>query len=503
MRRSAADKRAEFDWDEFVQDMNRDAPVNSNETEREKRKRIEELEADHEAWFKYYFSKYYTAEPTAFHKRSTKRVMENAEWYEVRAWSRELSKSGRTMMEVLKLVLTGKKKNVIIVSAAEKYAIKLLAPYKSFLEKNNRIINDYGVQEGRSSWSESHLVTRKGASFLAIGKGQSPRGTRNEEVRPDVIIPDDFDTDEDIRNPDTIDKHWDWFERALYSARSISNPLLVIWNGNIIAEDCSITRAIKFADAYDIINIRDKNGRSTWPQKNTEAMIDRALSKISYISAQGEYFNNPITRGKVFEKLHYKKMWRPLKFYKFLVAYTDPSYKGGKKNDFKATALIGKYKDEYHVLKVYCAQTTTANMLDWQYEIMKECAGKVPVYFYIEWPSIDDTLKREILKANNRHKIVLPLKADERTKPEKFHRIESLLEPLNRNEKLWFNEKLKDSDHMKNMEDQFLALSPTSRAHDDGPDAVEGGVFKVNSKISSDASQIQTFAGGRKNNRRW
>lgn len=502
MRRSPADKRAEFDWDEFVQDMNRDAPVNSNETEKEKRKRIADLEADDEAWFKYYFPNFYTSEPAKFHKRSTKRVMNNPEFYEVRAWSRELSKSGRTMMEILKLCLTGKKKNVVLTSNSKDNAERLLRPYKVILEKNNRIINDYGVQEKYGSWSDSEFITRKGVAFRAIGAGQSPRGTRNDADRPDTLLVDDFDTDEDCRNPDTVDKKWDWLERAFYATRSISNPLLVIFCGNIIAEHCCIKNAMKIADHAEVINIRDKDGNSTWPQKNTEAMIDRTLSKISYISAQGEYYNNPITRGKVFEKLHYKKMM-PLRSYKFLVAYTDPSYKGGKKNDFKATALIGKYKDEYHVLKVYCAQTSTAAMLDWQYEILKDTNGKVPVYFFIEWPSIDDTLKLEIIKANNRHKIVLPLKADPRDKGDKFHRIESKLEPLNRNEKLWFNEKLKDSDHMKHMEDQFLALSPTSRAHDDGPDAVEGGAFVVDSKISSDASQIETHAGGRKNNKRW
>lgn len=500
--RKPADKRAEFDWDEFVQDMNRDAPIQSNESEQEKRKRIAALEKDDEAWFKYYFSTFYTSEPAKFHLKATRRVMDNPEFYEVRAWSRELAKSGRTMMEVLKLCLTGKKKNVILTSNSKDNAERLLKPYKVLLEKNNRIINDYGAQEKYGSWSDSEFITRKGVAFRAIGAGQSPRGTRNENVRPDVLLVDDFDTDEDCRNPDTVDKKWDWLERAFYATRSISNPLLVIFCGNIIAEHCCIKKAIEIADYNEVINIRDKHGKSTWPEKNTEAMIDRALSKISYIAQQGEYFNNPITKGKVFEKLHYGKMM-PLSRYKFLVAYTDPSYKSGKKNDYKATALIGRYKDEYHVIAVYCQQTTTAAMLDWQYEIIKLAAGRVPVYFYIEWPAIDDTLKQEILKANKRHKIPLPLIADPRVKPDKFHRIESKLEPLNRNGKLIFNQKLKGKEHMKNMEDQFLALSPTSRAHDDGPDAVEGGAFVVDAKIGSDTSQIDTRTGGVKNNKRW
>ena len=500
--RKLTDKQVLQYWTDFVASMNRDAPVNLRETPKEKKERIAQLEANHEEWFKYYFSKYYTSEPANFHLRSTRRIMNNAEWYEVRAWSRELSKSGRTMMEVLKLAMTGKKRNIVLTSNSKDNAERLLLPYKIFLESNNRLINDYGEQQQHGRWTDSEFITRLGVAFRAIGKGQSPRGTRNENVRPDVLLVDDFDTDEECRNPDTVDKYWDWLEKAFYATRSISEPLLVIFCGNIIAEDCTIVRAMKKADHAEIVNIRDKQGKSTWPQKNTEAMIDRVLSKISYVAQQGEYFNNPITLGKVFTKLNYKKL-QPFGRYKFLVAYTDPSYKSGKKNDYKATALVGRYKDEYHVLKVFCEQTTTAQMLDWQYELIKLVAGKAPIYFLIEWPAIDDPIKLEIQKADERHKLTLPLKADERTKPEKFYRIESLLEPLNRNEKLWFAENLKTSHHMENMENQFLALSKTSRAHDDGPDAVEGAVFSINAKTSGNASKIETSQTKRTNNKRW
>jgi len=193
----------------------------------------------------------------------------------------------------------------------------------------------------------------------------------------------------------------------------------------------------------------------------------------------------------------------PFSRYKFLVGYTDPSYKSGKKNDFKATALIARFEDEYHVLWVRCAQTTTAEMLQWQYDILNMVGGRCPIYFLIEWPSIDETLKLEIVKANQKYGITLPLQADQRDKGDKFHRIESLLEPLNRNEKLWFDINLKDSDHMQAMENQFLALSKTSSAHDDGPDAVEGGVFAINSKTSADMTKIEVGSNNRVNNKRW
>ena len=486
----AENKKAIDFWDKYRKDLERSTVVDHSESQEDKLKRIEMLEADDEAWFAYYFPNYYTSEPAPFHIRSTKRIMNNAEWYEVRAWSRELAKSARTMMEIIKLTLTKKKRFVLLISASLDSATKLLKPYKINFESNQRIINDYGTQQSLGDWTENAFVTRIGASFVALGAGQSPRGLRNEEIRPDVILMDDFDTDEICRNPDRVEQNWNWFEQAVMATRAISKSLLVLWCGNIIAEDCAIKRAIKKADKHEIVNIRDKEGKSTWPTKNTEEMIDRVLSKISWASGQKEYYNTPITEGKVFKTIHYGKM-RPWRDYKFLVAYTDPSYK--KKADYKATALIGRYKDEYHVLRMYCAQTTTSKMLDWNYEIQKEVGGMVPVYYFIEWPWIDETLKQEIAAANLRHGVSIHPKADERDKPDKYHRIETALEPLNRFAKLIFNEKIQHSEDMKAAEGQFLALSPKSRAHDDAPDAVEGAKWVLDSKTSANAELITTM----------
>jgi hypothetical protein len=376
----------------------------------------------------------------------------------------------------------------------------LLKPYKINFESNLRLINDYGKQENYGDWSEKQFIVKAGCSFLAIGAGQSPRGSRNEEVRPDKIIMDDFDTDEDCRNPDTIEQKWKWFESAVYATRSISNPLQVIFCGNIIAENCCILKAMAMADHSEVINIRDENGKSTWPNKNTEELIDRTLSKISYSAQQAEYFNNPITEGKVFKEVFYKKI-RPLKDYRFLVSYCDPSYKSGRKSDFKAVVLMGKWQHEYHILKVRCAQTTTAQMLAWHYEMMDYVNGVVPLYMLIEWPWIDEPLKLEIQKYNASNTRALPLVPDPRKKTEKFFRIESSLQPINANSQLFFNEDEKQSQHMVDMRAQFLALSPTSRAHDDGPDAVEGAKFVVDSKIVNNTSGMTVIAAAKNTKR--
>lgn len=67
---------------------------------------------------------------TKFHKKAIKRITTNMEWYEVLSWSRELAKSTIVFMCMMYLVLTGKKRNVLLISNSHENAVRLLEPYK-------------------------------------------------------------------------------------------------------------------------------------------------------------------------------------------------------------------------------------------------------------------------------------------------------------------------------------------------------------------------------------
>lgn len=264
-----ANIQAYNEWQAYRQSLQKLTAIDTTESYAEKQRRIKRLEADPEAWFVYYFPQYCTAPPADFHKKSTKRILSNPEWFEVRAWSRELAKSTRTMMEVLYLSLTGKKKNWLLISNSEDNAKRLLEPYRANLDSNQRIINDYGEQKSFRRWTAAEFKTKKGVSFRALGADQSPRGTRNDAIRPDGIIFDDVDTDQDCRNPEIIDKRVAWIFGAVIPTRAVNIPLLIIGCGNIIAEYCCITEMMQKADKVDIVNIRT-NGVSSWAEKNSE-----------------------------------------------------------------------------------------------------------------------------------------------------------------------------------------------------------------------------------------
>jgi len=471
-------------WDQHRQQVKRYTLI-PNESAQDRTERIAALERDPEAWFSYYFPAYYSSRPADFHRRASRRIIKHDKWYEVRAWSRELAKSTRSMMEVMYLLMTGRAHNMLLISHSNDNACELLMPYMINLESNTRLINDYGKQVGYRGWEVGKLVTATGKSLRAIGAGQSPRGTRNEEKRPDLIIIDDIDTDEKVRNVKRINDTWRWIEQAVIPTMSVSGSKRIIFLGNIIAKDCTVVRASKMADHAEIINIRDSHGRSSWPEKNSEQDIDYILSKISYISGQQEYYNNPIVEGSVFTEMHYKRM-QPLKHYRFLVAYTDPSFKDSKKNDYKATVLCGMHKNELHIIKAYVKQTTTAEMAMWYKQIQDYVDGRVPVYYVIEANATQDLVLREVRQYIAEHKWEISLTPDQRKKPDKFSRIETALEPLNRENRLWLNVAEQDDPGMQTLKDQFLSLTPSLSAHDDGPDAVEGAYYHLRKRIVSD-----------------
>jgi len=233
---------------------------------------------------------------------------------------------------------------------------------------------------------------------------------------------DDFDTDEECRNPDILNKKWDWFEKALYPTLSTSKKSLVLWCGNIIARDCCIVRAGAMADHWDIVNIRDKNGKSTWPEKNTEEEIDRRLSKISAKAIQTEVYNNPISEGGIFDDLMWGKI-PPLKEFRFLVAYGDPapSEKKNKQSSTKTVWLCGMIKDKLYVIKGFLDRGLNADFIDWFILLQQYVNGKATVYHFVENNSLQDPFFQQVLKplvAKKRHekKVDITINADSEKK---------------------------------------------------------------------------------------
>lgn len=504
MRTKVTDRQATIDWEAFRENTRKFTPVDLSESAGDKKKRIAALEANPQKWKEYYFPQYFKHPSPAFHKRASARLLrqfkKNKHWYEVRHWARGLAKSTVKMFDVLYLSLTGKLRNIILTSSTYDAAEGFLNRYMVQLDSNRRIINDYGPQELPGSWTAGDFKTKKGVRFLAVGAGQSPRGTGNEEVRADCIIADDFDTDEECRNPDIIDKKWDWFEKALFFTVDTSEPYLILWDGNIIAEDCCVVRAGKIADFTETINIRDENGKSVWPEKNSEKDIDYQTSKVSYEASQQELFNNPIRQGKTFKEITWGEC-PPLKELSFALAYADPAPSNRDKptlrskaqNSCKSVPIIGYKAPNFYVYKCWVDNTTNSDFVDWLFEAKAYVGSATQLYIYIENNTLQNPFYEQVLLPMIRsrsieRKTFLYVTPDTGEKPDKWVRIEGTLEPIVRLGHLVFNITEQNDPHMQRMTRQLLTASANSRTMD-GPDSIQGAIKLIQLKTSYEASE--------------
>lgn len=377
---------------------------------------------------------------------------------------------------------------MLLISKSEESADRLLSDLQCELEFNTLLKADFNIRVDEGSWSTGEFKTADGMFFMAIGRGQSPRGIKNRGQRPDYIVIDDIDDDEMVRNPSRVSQAFDWCLSALLGAMDMGRGRFILV-GNRIGKDSILSRFAERPDTHHtLVNALDASGEPSWKEKYSREEILKLRTYMGERRFQKEYMNNPVNEGAVFLRKHicYGKMLS-LKEYRSLVCYTDPSFKASTTNDFKSTILVGKTKTgEYHVLKAYADQTSVSNMVAWHYDIDAYIAGRCPVMYYMESNFIQDLMLDEFRKVGDAVGHQIPIRGDARKKPDKFSRIEAM-QPLFERGLVVLNEKEKNDPGMMQLVEQLLMFEKGSRIHDDAPDALEGGIFLLNQRSMASA----------------
>jgi hypothetical protein len=244
------------------------------------------------------------------------------------------------------------------------------------------------------------------------------------------------------------------------------------------------------ADHWDVVNIRDDEGRSTWPEKNSEEQIDRVLSKISTKAQQQEYFNNPISEGEIFKEITWGKC-PALNKLDFVISYSDPSPSNKDKQkkgvSYKANFLVGYCEGKFYIYYGFLEQAKTADFVMWNYAIRDYVRERTQVFYYIENNTLQNPFFEQVYEPKFQEIGAMlgyiPITPDTRDKPDKAVRIEGNLEPLNRAAMLVFNEAERENPHMLRLKEQFLLFTPQLKAPADGPDCIEGAVWILNQQI--------------------
>ena len=491
-------------WQEHcreVQSLTAVSMAVAKETPVERDRRIRRLLTNYNEFCEYYFAHFLTLRDKTtgeiiktihnapFHTKAALKIKNTPNLKAVFKWPRGHAKSTHIGVFIpLWLIFQPKRliNFMITVGKSEDSAIRLLGDLQAELEYNQKLIADFGEQKNLGSWLEGEFKTKGGAKFLAVGRGQSPRGLRDRESRPDYIIIDDLDDDELCRNEKRVKDLTDWVKEALFGALDVGRGRFIMV-GNLISKR-SVLSNIADSKGVHVSEIKavDKDGNPVWAEKWTKEEAQAYKDFVGYRAWEKEMMHNPITDGTIFrhEWIRYKKVL-PLHRYDMLVCYTDPSFKSTTANDYKACRLWGKIGTELHLIDTYVRQDTVSGMVRWLYNLYERIPENAAVTFYIEANMLQDIILDEFETEGKLRGYQLPIMPDYRKKPEKIQRIEAT-SPLWERGQVFYNEALKDSPDMQVGIEQTLALERGSRGHDDAPDADEGAIWYIQRNTRQD-----------------
>lgn len=492
-----ADKKsALIRWQEHCKRVATLTSQYAEESETEKHKNIARALRDYPYFCIRYLKHYCECENAPFHNSAAKYIEEHSECRAVFKWPRGHAKSVHLDIGIpLWLKFKSMLHVMVLVGKSEDAADTLLGDLQAELQFNQRIISDFGEQYNSGMWQEGEFVTQDGCAFFSRGRGQSPRGLRFREMRPDYIIVDDLDDDEMCRSEARVSEMENWIKEALFGCFGGKDGRFIMV-GNLIAKNSVLQKIIDSPTVHtSSVNAIDKNGNPAWPACYTIEKLRDREQFMGYRRFQKEYMNNPITAGAVFQSrwIQWKRMLR-LQDYESIVLYIDPSFKSSSQNDYKAAKIWARPKsglktashNELHHLRAFVRQCSVGEMVRWVYDRYAELPEDVVMMVYMEANFMQDTILDEFEREGNLRGWQLPITPDKRKKPDKFARIEAV-SPLWERGFVWYNEAQKDDIDMKVGIDQTLAFEKGSRAHDDAPDADEGAIYKLQKQIREES----------------
>lgn len=408
--------------------------------------------------------------------------------------------------------LYGYKHYPIIISDSSDQAEGFLESIRVEFEENPAIREDFGDLVG-AIWRSNVLVTKTNIKIEAIGSGKKIRGRKHRNWRPDLILLDDVENDENVRTGEQRTKLRNWFLKAVSKAGD--NYTDIIYIGTLLHYDSLLAntlrnpayQAIKYQavlsfsreDALwqewegiytDLSNLNRETEARTYFEAHRAAMLDGTAvlweEKLSYYDLMvmrvsegeaafnSEMQNEPINPDDCIFQPDWIDYYNPAEInfgggqYHFF-GFVDPSLGKSKKSDFSAIITLAKHTGTgyMYVLDADIERRHPDRIINdvlakerW----LRATFGRGYKKLGSETNQFQWFLKEELAKASARAGLYLPIEEIVQTS-DKVLRIQTL-QPDIKNKYIKFN-----AQHKRLLE-QLLHFPMA--AHDDGPDALEG-----------------------------
>ncbi len=401
---------------------------------------------------------------------------------------------------------------IIILSDSSDQAESFLEAIKTECEENEALREDFGDLAG-AVWRSDVLVLKNRVKIEAIGSGKKIRGRKHKNWRPDLIILDDIENDENVRTPEQRAKLESWFTKAVSKAGDDYTDIIYI--GTILHYDSLLSKVLQnpgyksqkykavlsFSDRSDLWDRwRDLYTDLTDPaheetaraffDANREAMLagtavlwadklpyyDLMVMRVTEGDASffSEEQNEPINPAECLFSEEWLAYYNEAEDnfseqrYAFF-GFVDPSLGKSRKSDTSAIIILAKdtttgYMDvETADIDRRHPDKIITDILDHERRLRREY-GRGFSKFGCESNQFQWFLKEELAKASARAGLYMPIEEVNQTS-DKVMRIQTL-QPDIKNHYIRFNKR-----HRQLLEQ--LMYFPMA-GHDDGPDALEG-----------------------------
>lgn len=409
-----------------------------------------------------------------------------------------------------------KKEFIVIISDTASQAEEFLANIRNELESNENLLEDFGDLKG-DIWKADDIISANQVRILALGARKKIRGRRFNNKRPDLIICDDLENDENTVNPEQRKKNENWFFKAVSKAGSEDTDIIVI--GTIIHYDSLLSKLLvnpiyqskkfqavinfsqspkwnEWEEIYISMSEEDKKlspnpaekffltnqnemlegVRVLWPDGQPYYHLMEIRLTEGPASFDSEYQNNPINPDDCLFREEWFRFFEPCwDDYTEFIGAVDPSMGKTALADYSAIIILGKHKDGY--LDIIMADIARRHpdiiiddILSQTSSIYKNHSKTQISAFAVEAVQFQEYFKDKLTEASRKKSIYLPICPTENQTTKKEIRIQTL-QPLIKNGIIRFQK------HQRLLLEQ-LKYYPLAD-HDDGPDALEMAVRKA------------------------
>ena len=200
-----------------------------------KNNRVREASMSLEAFAREYFPLIFTAPFCSLHKEifaSVEDIILNRRHrknYYVRAAPRGHGKSQLiSFLLIIWCIVFKYKRNILLISDTLDQAKTFISAIKSELEENQQIKEDFGNLVSDDKWSQDKIITSNRVQVYGRGAGQKLRGNKFGAIRPELVIIDDLENDEQVETEQQRQKLFNWFMKALIPVGSPTTDFVYI-----------------------------------------------------------------------------------------------------------------------------------------------------------------------------------------------------------------------------------------------------------------------------------